>query len=608
MTHFPLLSKLRWDRVDDMRPRLARIPLLLICFALIVPLCGPASTRAQGDGEETIRCRCHSDAGSMELEFPADGGPIEGSYRSAYTEEDTPLLYDEDGSGALYAEQRSVSIAIEFGGEYSGGDTGLFTFLVRGSATVDIDNLEDDRFDRSYRAELDTTTTGHWNEDGTLTVHDIAGQFTPVGMSANDIPNTEWLEPPTASVAAELILSCSGGPGGRSEPPGRSGFSQPHAPSGLPQPNGPPKPPVMRQPVAPQSGPPVPPAPPPIPAPMGDCGPVQVIYLDDLGIDPGQAEIDAFIENALALGGPDYSLIISHRQRLTQRFGQEGFEQIDTLLQELGYIAETCPFVLIVGDADVVPYAVLPNPTDDGDVLFTDDVYGDTDHDELTIPDIPVARIPDGWSLELVLAQLSPSNVPESGDFTLANSKRPHADAVANQVFGTDRILLWSLPTLHEQVGPSQVDVRHSYFMLHGAAWDTTVWWGEEEVYPVAFTVAEAESEGVVLSGACYGTYTYNRTPLDSIPLAFLHSGARAFVGATGITYSPLWTAGPDATGPMRHDAVFHHAFLDAVSQGEPPLAAFMEAKEQMADLCASGDATAAEIKMLHEFVYFGKP
>jgi len=335
---------------------------------------------------------------------------------------------------------------------------------------------------------------------------------------------------------------------------------------------------------------------------------VQLIYLDDLGVGINQTEIDAFIEKTLAQGGPDLSLIISHRQALLDRFGQQGFDQIDGLLHEVGNIAETCPFVLIVGDPDIIPFAVLPNPTTDGDVLLTDDVYGDNDHDDLGVPDIPVARIPDGYSLDLLLTQLSPSSVPTSGDFTLANSKRPHADGVATQVFGADRALLWSLPTRHVEVNQTQLDVRQSYFMLHGGSWDTSIWWGEEDAYPDAFTVEEAGSEGVVLSGACYGSYTFGRTPESSITLSFLESGARAFVGSTGITYSPLWTSGPNPTGPMRHDAVFHEAFLSAVDRGQAPLAAFMQAKGKMADLCRMADSTGAELKMLHEFIYFGKP
>jgi len=58
----------------------------------------------------------------------------------------------------------------------------------------------------------------------------------------------------------------------------------------------------------------------------------------------------------------------------------------------------------------------------------------------------------------------------------------------------------------------------------------------------------------------------------------------------------------------MRHDAAFHEAFLSAVADGHAPLAAFMEAKQEMADLCRQGDSTPAELKMLHEFIYFGKP
>ena len=588
-----------------MRSRSIGVLLLLACVALMVSTGGPGLVMAlQGEGE-VIQCHSYSQDRTMSLEFPASGGEVQGSYVSDYTVQDTSLLYDEDGSSDYYAEERRVSINIQLSGSYAGNDTSFFSLQVAGSGAVDIDNLDDDRFDRSYRAVLDAKATADRNEDGSVTVRGMTAEFTPVTRNANEIPNTRWLEAPSTPIPPELTLSCTGWPEVPSENAGPRGISQPLGP---PQPNGPPQPPGPRQPVAPQSGPPIPPAPPPVPAPMGECGSVQVVYLDDLGIAPNPVEIDAFIENALAQGGQDYSLIISHRQRLLDRFGPLAFHQIDTLLSQLGSIAETCPFVLIVGDPDVVPFAALPNPTNDGDVLFTDDVYGDNDHDNLTMPDIPVARIPDGRSLALLLIQLSPSSVPEVGNFTLANSKRPHADGVATQVFGTDRILFWSLPARREHLDSSLVDVRHSYFMLHGGAWDTAVWWGEEDVYPEAFTVAEANSQGVILSGSCYGTYTYDRTPVDSITLAFLRSGARAFVGATGITYSPLWTPGPDPTGPMRYDAVFHQAFLDALSRGEPALAAFMQAKEQMADLCESGDATAPEIKMLHEFVYFGKP
>jgi len=40
---------------------------------------------------------------------------------------------------------------------------------------------------------------------------------------------------------------------------------------------------------------------------------------------------------------------------LIDQFGQEGFEQIDGLLNSMRSVAETCPFLLIVGDWDIVP-------------------------------------------------------------------------------------------------------------------------------------------------------------------------------------------------------------------------------------------------------------
>jgi hypothetical protein len=777
-----------------MRRNLIRVLLLLACLMMVVPLSAPEVTVAQ-EGE-ILQCVCESDEGTMSLEVPADGGAVTGTYLSSRVVEDVSLLFDEDGSSDEYTEERAVNLSVELTGTYSPDDSPPLSLQLSGAGTVNIDNLDDDRFDRSYEATLEGSATGDLNDDGSLSITGVTAEFTPSGVDAEEIPGTAWQEPGAAAIPTEFTLYCAplaaatappamgctistipdpvgpqdttiearvtatgfqaptadpvgirgpdadkvtiSGQGfsttlswpGASLSPGfytlhgwvsedtlgatywaecaahftigdvpnnppecevvamnpavpsagdtslevsvqgrdadgdplkywfslqgsmvnpgvdvgpRYSFSIPGGlqpgsytvmvsvddgkqwnycqrnllvsaaqqppgaapspvPPGSPIKKGPPKPPQ------PPAAPPQPPAPPPVPPPTGDCGPVQVIYLDDLGININQVEIDASIENTLAQGGPDLSLVVSHRQALVDRFGQQAFQQIDALLNDLGNIAETCPFVLIVGDPDVVPMGIVPNPTDDGDVVFTDDIYGDNDHDALGMLDIPVARIPDGQSLELLMAQLSPSSVPDGGDFTLANSKRPHAGGVATQVFGADRVLLWSLPTRHEEVQTSQVDVRHSYFMLHGGSWDTTVWWGEEEIYPEAFTVAEASSEGIVLSGACYGSYTFSRTPENSITLSFLRSGARAFVGSTGITYSPLWPSGPGATGPMRHDALFHEAFLSAAASGDAPLAAFMEAKQTMADMCKRADSTPAELKMLHEYIYFGKP
>ena len=748
-----------------MRAMSVRIPLVLMCLGLVVSLSGPGPTMAKEKEQEAgmIQCLASSRDAVMSMQFPAAGGTVKGQYIVSFTAHDTSPLYDQDGSFDYYDEDRTTNMMVDFSGNYAGGEEGSFSGLrVSGWATVGIDNLEDDRFDRSYRAEMDSPAAAVWGPGGSLTITGITGTFRVVSVNANVIPNTAWDEAqvghfpdptmicspaPEAQTLEDISCTISTDPTdlgardttfqanitaigfdpgatlsykwmlnsgvstdtamwaeeganptiswretafadgyytlqGTVTDGGHNAYCFVHFSIGNVLPNNPPEClKVEILPLAPQPGDSVVwvlatardadgdqlrsvfelmrgferQAPivvgrdqvslgnfqipgglqpgsytvavtiedgkqwvicyyqfivPPFPGggEAGGCGPVGILYLDDYDIEPNPLAIDAAIEAALAQGGADYSLIVSHRQRLIDKFGQEGFEQIDGLLNNMRNLAETCPFLLIVGDHDVVPFAVLPNPADDGDVLFTDDVYGDTDHDALTMPDIPVARIPDGGSLELLVTQLSASTVPEGGDFTLANTKRPHADGVATQVFGANRGLFWSLPTRHMDVDESQVDVRYSYFMLHGASWDTTVWWGEEDAYPDAFTVAEASSQGIVLSGACYGSYTFSRTPENSITLSFLHSGARAFVGSTGITYSPVWEQGPNPTGPMRFDAAFHQAFLSALTRGQAPLTAFMEAKQKMADVCGTGDSTAAELKMLHEFIYFGKP
>jgi hypothetical protein len=754
-----------------MKTRLLSILFVLASLTLIGSLSGPETTLADVSRQETgmIQCQAASRDALMTLEFPTAGGAVRGEYLVSYVVHDSSPLYDSDGTWDYYDEDRTVTQRVEISGFYQGGEEGSFSNLrVTGSGSANIDNLEDDRFDRSYSGEIDSPATATWGPGGTLTISGINAEMGLVSINATSIPNTEWLDPqgfnfpdPTmvctprpsvqtlediacvittdppelgerdtiftahiravgfdeganleyagnfGSVAADtsVDLDPSADPvvrwGDATFAPGyytlRAGvtdgdftaFCSLHFTIGDVEPNNPPEClDVQIFPAAPPAGFPVlgaivsardadgdplhydfgilrgpdtmaepsgvqdadnyiysipgglqpgaytvavrvvdgargeekhevicylnfvvPPFPPGEEG--GGCEPVAIIYLDDEGVEPNVVAIDAFIENTLAQGGPDLSLIVSHRQRLIDKFGQEGFEQVDGLLRNMGNIAETCPFILIVGDHDVVPFAVVPNPTEDGDVVFTDDVYGDTDHDALTVPDIPVARIPDGNSLGLLVTQLSPSSVPETSDFTVANTEWDFVEIVTSEIFGSGRSLLWSLPTTYTDVDASQVNVRYDYFTLHGSNRDTTAWFGESPTYPAAFAVSKANSKGVVLTGACYGAYTFGRTPENSITLAFLASGARAFVGSTGISYYPIWLVPPDPYRPMpatRFGALLHDTFLSALAGGKAPLAAFMEAKEAMANIAMSTNGTDMELKMVSEYVYYGKP
>jgi hypothetical protein len=738
-----------------MKTRVLRVLFVLVSLAVAVLLAGPGTTLAEESQQDTgmIQCVAASRDALMMLEFPADGGAVTGEYLVSYTAHDSSPLFDEFGAWEYYDEDRTISQSVQFSGFYSGGEEGSFSDLrVRGSGTAYIDNLGDDRFDRSYRAEIDSPATATWGPGSSLTLGGITAIFELVSINTNDIPNTEWLDPqgfgfpePTmvckpatgpqtpqdvacfvttdppelgerdtsfqANIAvtgldADADLSYVWVFGGvdlgyvMSEDqnptitwdltvfsPGYYTLSATvsdgaftaccakHFAIGDVPPNSPPEClSVDVVPLPPPAGLPVlgaavaardadgdpleynfqlyrgygmaaegtfqsadnyvfsvagglQPGPYTVAVqlmdgnyyttctyqlivpgfPGGDgagCGPVGIMYLDDNNIEPNWVAIDAAIEAALAQGGAEYSLIVSHRQRLIDQFGEDGFEQIDGLLKNMRSIAETCPFVLIVGDDDVVPVPVLPNPAPDGDTLFTDDPYGDTDHDDLTIPDIPVARIPDGDSLDLVLTQLSPSDtVPEGGDLTVSSTDWPYIGQLTSRAFGPDRNLLWSLPTTYTDLDPSQVDVRWDFLTLHGSPSYGGAWWGEKPTFPVAFILAEAESQGLVLGGACYGAYTMGRTPEDTIALAFLASGSRAFVGTRGLVTHPI---GRDVLSGEA--AVFQLAFWEALARGTAPLDAFMEGKAQMAAKVRSRSGSCTEQRMLHDFAYYGKP
>ncbi|HEM62472.1 MAG TPA: hypothetical protein ENO24_09290, partial [Chloroflexi bacterium] len=547
-----------------MKGKLPRALLLVTSLWLLVSLSGHPRTMAEESRQDTgmVQCLAASRDALMSLEFPAAGGAVTGQYLVSYTAHDSSPLYDSDGTWQYYNEDRSVNQEVQIAGSYSGGIEGSFSNLrVVGTAIAHVDNLQDDRFDRSYRAEMDSPATATWGPGNSLTLTGIQGEFELVSVNASDIPNTEWLDPqgfgfpdptmicspmhraqtlqdiscfittdppelgvrdttfqanitgigfdPNATLSYGYRIKYGTGPEtqvnelytgpnptvtwlaptfqdgyysvfGYVTDGGHTAYCQTHFTIGTTEPNNPPECLEVRiVPFPPSAGLPVlgvlvsardvdgddldyvfslerdfellsdeprvdynqdsvngalltipdglQPGPHSASVSVGDgkqqtvcflhfvvpdftgeegtgeCGPVGIMYLDDYEVEMNALAIDAAIEAALAEGGPEYSLVVSHRQRLIDQFGQEGFEQIDALLANMRGVAETCPFLLIVGDWDIVPPGVLPNPTEDGDPLISDDIYGDTDHDGLTVIDIPVARIPDGDSLDLLL-------------------------------------------------------------------------------------------------------------------------------------------------------------------------------------------------------------
>lgn len=250
-------------------------------------------------------------------------------------------------------------------------------------------------------------------------------------------------------------------------------------------------------------------------------------------------------------------------------------------------------YIQIIGDHDIIPFAELPNNANDGDTLYTDDVYADFTGDEVI--DVPIARIPDGKSLDLLIKQLDGISTPKPGVYGLANSLRQYAEPIM-EIFDDAADVYWSLPMTSDDFSIGDVDVEHVYFILHGSKSDTSIWWGDPTL-PIAFETNLAVCHGILLAGCCYGAYIINKTPVDSICLRFLRSGIKAFIGCTGIHYSTSFTQ-TDDYGPL-----FHKLFFEFLMAGNKPSKAFLKTKRAYAELADSN----IEDKILHEFVFYGR-
>jgi hypothetical protein len=257
--------------------------------------------------------------------------------------------------------------------------------------------------------------------------------------------------------------------------------------------------------------------------------------------------------------------------------------------------------VVLLGGYDVVPAQsvdVLPaslrqqiRVTRDPDrfVVWSDDVYGDRDGDRLA--EIPVTRIPDGGSWDLLLTQLEATNsYSDPPRYGIRNSQRPFADQVFSNLPG-DAVMLQSMPTRYDQTDPPlSLAAGRVYFMLHGKDVDGTRFWGEDEegtLEAVNIGNVPQTFRGVVFTGCCWGALSAQppaarlssepqitpRTPDTSIALRFLKAGALAFIGCTGAHYSPLDPPFDYFGGPM------HKAFWEHIQKGLSPAQALFNAK-----------------------------
>lgn len=287
--------------------------------------------------------------------------------------------------------------------------------------------------------------------------------------------------------------------------------------------------------------------------------------------------------------------------------------------------------VVILGGYDVVPSqrrdcipASLRAELDDHEdrdnfIVWSDDVYGDKDGDEW--PELPVSRIPDGKSAEVLLAAASaPDRGSGEGRFGVRNYLRKFAPGVFSGLPGSGE-LLDSKPTLSGQLPPYDAYAERVYIMLHGVDTDGSRFWGEPVKDTIAMTLENVPRHApprVVFAACCWGALIVDTLAVDAVPgrpigirtadrslaLSFLRHGTTAFVGCTGVHYSPK-------NAPFHYaGAPIHEEFWRAHIAGKPPARALFEAKmvyqRDFPHGLTSVEGQAVEYKSLREFTCLG--
>jgi len=288
--------------------------------------------------------------------------------------------------------------------------------------------------------------------------------------------------------------------------------------------------------------------------------------------------------------------------------------------------------VVLLGGYDVVPAvrqdvldpALRASLGDSGDpddfLVWSDSAYGDSDGDGL--PELPVSRIPDGLSSQLVSAALGATGQAVGGPrWGIRNVNRPFAAPIYASLPGSAPLLA-SEPTRHNEQPPYGLAGERVYVMLHGSDSDGTRFWGEQAgggmLEAVNSANLPARSGAVAFVGCCWGALVVDapanraasnrvpnpRTAHSSLALRFLAAGAVAFIGCTGAHYSPPQPPYDYFGGPL------HAAFWRRYNAGQPPAEALFEAKKDYLARMPHGRTEplerAIENKILRQFTCLG--
>lgn len=333
---------------------------------------------------------------------------------------------------------------------------------------------------------------------------------------------------------------------------------------------------------------------------------------------PPQGDRPAARTNALAANRKLPPLLfVTDPERLRQNVG-EAADQALRIIREAGHRVVTGPGatlaeaarqallgtqvkgVVLVGGYDVVPSqrvdvlgpelrgrmpADLIGRDRDGFIVWSDDVYGDREPDG--VPELPVSRVPDARLGSFLLAMLTGGTAAQAGKFAIRNRERPFAEPVYALMPGAG-VMQISDPQRVDTQQRVLASRQNVYFMLHGDYRDGTTFWGEDDdgVTPAVDVGSLPQAGvGVAFAGCCWGALTVSepafligdriptpRAPERSMALSVLKAGATAFVGCTGVHYSP-GEEGGFFGGPL------HQAFWQEIVRGLSPAEALLKAR-----------------------------
>lgn len=300
--------------------------------------------------------------------------------------------------------------------------------------------------------------------------------------------------------------------------------------------------------------------------------------------------------------------------------------------------------VLIIGGDNIVPFHLLPNPTDDDDDdVASDNPYASSDENYF-VPEWPVGRLPieDSWqALESQLRSIAqyhqwtnrPYNpfqrirywfqrrfggffapVDKTTGYTASVWKK--ASHAVYKAIGDPRSMVASPPAEAERLPgillrPSNL----SYFNLHGLE-DAPEWYGQRDPlqdapsaleFPVALRPQDIVNSGrapkVVFTEACYGAHAIGKTSETALSLKFLCAGTRAVIGSTKISYGSV-------TPPLIAADLLGRLFWQYLNQRLPVGEALRRAKLKLAAEMhqRQGFLDGEDQKTVISFVLFGDP